>query len=112
SYSELSPPPTQCLDKCSLPEHIRSISPESSFSYTSGTPHPDKSGHIQAPWAETPAVVDSWMVVNMSTDYRSDCVPASRNTLVRLGLDVVLNCETLVMPPDPDSFRSENQPGR
>ncbi|THD23381.1 Collagen type IV alpha-3-binding protein [Fasciola hepatica] len=43
-------------------------------------------------------VLDSWMVVNMSTDYQADKVPTSASPIIRLGLDVILYCQTVLVP--------------
>uniref|UniRef100_A0A183ACD3 START domain-containing protein n=1 Tax=Echinostoma caproni TaxID=27848 RepID=A0A183ACD3_9TREM len=43
-------------------------------------------------------VLDSWMVVNMSTDYLADKVPPSTSPTIRLGLDVILYCQTVLAP--------------
>lgn len=40
-------------------------------------------------------VLDSWMVVNRSTDFLKDKVTASSTPMIRLGLDVVLYCQTV-----------------
>ncbi|GAA50299.1 goodpasture-antigen-binding protein kinase, partial [Clonorchis sinensis] len=41
-------------------------------------------------------VLDSWMVVNMSTDYLSEKIAESSTPMIRLGLDVVLFCQTVI----------------
>lgn len=43
-------------------------------------------------------VLDSWIVVNMSTDYQADKVPPSTSPIIRLGLDVILYCQTVLVP--------------
>ncbi|CAL8105523.1 unnamed protein product [Calicophoron daubneyi] len=62
------------------------------------------------------AVLDSWMVVNMSTDYQADKVPPSATPMIRLDLDVVLYCQTVLIPsngsdvPTPPNGRASSFP--
>ncbi|CAH8509590.1 unnamed protein product [Dicrocoelium dendriticum] len=55
-------------------------------------------------------VLDGWMVVNMSTDYQADKVPKTSSPMIRLGLDVVLYCQTLFDPSPPSTHSSESLP--
>ncbi|KAA3676476.1 collagen type IV alpha-3-binding protein [Paragonimus westermani] len=45
---------------------------------------------------DTNVALDSWMVVNMSTNYLADKVTCTSTPMIRLGLDVVLYCQTVV----------------
>lgn len=49
-------------------------------------------------------VLDSWIVVNMSTDYQADKVPPSTSPIIRLGLDVILYCQTVLVPASEHSI--------
>ncbi|CAH8429275.1 unnamed protein product [Schistosoma rodhaini] len=52
-------------------------------------------------------ILDGWMVVNMSTNYLSDKIPPSSSPTIRLGLEVVLYCQTEVTSSSSSSSSSE-----